>query len=219
MPNLTTSLPLNLLLGRLSNPVGELTQPPLSNECGAYALTATLAAFADWPESTIITYQENTNVIHQSDDFIHAKNKIYCLTGVLNPDGGANVAEGGYNSPAAIAAVAMDFSLKASVNITTAGLFALGELYPHEWSACEAVVGEQNRHIDAVYTDPYDGQVQLICAVSGPQELHMLARGSDGLYYDPNTGIRNNDWGNPMLSLFQQHSDYEFAGLWLTLSA
>lgn len=94
MPNLTTSIPLNLLLGQFDDPVGQLTQPPLSNECGAYALTATLVAFADWPESTIITYLENTNVIYQLDDFVTAKNKIYGLTGILNPDGGANVAAG-----------------------------------------------------------------------------------------------------------------------------
>ncbi|EEQ05490.1 hypothetical protein [Yersinia bercovieri] len=218
MPNLTTSIPLNLLLGQLADPVGQLTQPPFSNECGAYALTATLAAFADWPESTIITYLENTNVIYQVDDFVTAKTKIYGLTGILNPDGGANVANEGYNSPAAMAAVAMDFTRTASVSITTAGLFALGMLYPHEQVACEAVVGQQNVHTDADYTDPNVGQVQLICVASGPQALHMLARGSDGLYYDPATGIRNNDWGNPTLAEFQQQSGYEFAGLWLTIS-
>ncbi|MFA3763038.1 hypothetical protein V1951_22680 [Yersinia sp. 2544 StPb PI] len=218
MPNLTTSISLNLLLGQFPNPVSQLTQPPLSNECGAYALTATLAAFALWPESTIITYGENNNVIQQDDDFINAKDKIYGLTGILNPDGGANVAGGGYNSPAAMAAVAIDFARVVSVNITAAGLYALGALYPAEQAACVAVVGEPNVHTDAVYVEPAHGQVQLICVASGPQALHMLARGSDGLYYDPATGVRDNDWGNPTAELFEQLSGYEFVGLWLVIS-
>lgn len=84
-----------------------------------------------------------------------------------------------------MAAVAMDFTRTVSVSITTAGLFALGMLYPHEQVACEVVVGQQNVHTAAAYADPNGGQVQLICVASGPQALHMLARGSDGLYYDP----------------------------------
>lgn len=218
MPNLTTSIPLNLLLGRRPNPIAQLTQPPFSNECGAYALTAALAAFALWPENTIIAYGENNNVIVQDDDFVSAKDKIYGLTGILNPDGGDNVAGGGYNSPAAMAAVAMDFAHTVSVNITAAGLYALGALYPDEQAACVAVVGAANVHTDGVYVDPADGQVQLICVFSGPQALHILARGSDGRYYDPATGVRNNDWGNPTAEQFEAFSGYEFAGLWLVIS-
>ena len=218
MPNLTTSIPLNLLLGQLPDSVGQLTQPPASNECGAYALTAILAAFAAWPESTIITYLGNTDVISQDDDFVTAKSKIYGLTGILNPNGGPNVIAGGYNSPAAMAAVAMDFNHTASVSITTAGLFALGALYPNEQAACVAVVGPLNVHTDANYAAPNEEQAQLICVVSGPQTLHILARGSDGLYYDPATGLRDNDWGDPTLAAFEQDSGYEFAGLWLTIS-
>lgn len=53
---------------------------------------------------------------------------------------------------------------------------------------------------------------------SGTQALHILARGSDGLYYDPATGVRNNDWGNPTAEQFKPLSDYTFAGLWLVIS-
>jgi hypothetical protein len=218
MPNLTTSIPLNLLLGQHPNPVNQLTQPPASNECGAYALTATLAAFAPWPESTIIIYKDNTDVITQGDDFVTAKSKIYGLTGILNPAGGPNVAGGGYNSPAAMAAVAMDFNRTASVSITTEGLIVLGGAYPDEQAACVAVVGPEHVHTNANYAAPNAGEVQLICMTSGPHALHILARDSDGLYYDPGTGIRDNDWGDPTVDKFKQESGYEFAGLWLTIS-
>ncbi len=218
MPNLTSSASLNLLLSQLPDPVAQLTQPPASNECGAYALTATLAAFAPWPESTTITYQSNTNVINQYDDFITAKDKIYGLTGILNPNGGPNVASNGYNSPAAMGKVAMDFNHTASVSVTTEGLIALGALYPNEQVACVAVVGPQHVHTDANYAAPNAGEVQLICVTSGLHALHILARDSDGLYYDPGTGIRDNDWGDPTVDKFKQESGYEFAGLWLTIS-
>lgn len=108
-----------------------------------------------------------------------------------------------------MAAVAMDFAHMVSVNITAAGLFALGALYPDEQAACVAVV-EQQMCIRMVFMSiRLMGKYNWFVCFLARKHFHILARGSDGLYYDPATGVRNNDWGNPTAEQFKPLSDYD----------
>jgi hypothetical protein len=230
MPNITlaTLAGINGLNG--GNQVAQMTQAQL-NGCGAYALVAAAGAFGNPPVAvnTNIAYNGNNQQLTAADTFPQLAAKVYALTGILNPlfpPIPANpelVPNNGYNSPAALAQVAVTLGRHVTVNITQAGNAALSPVYPGEYGRCVAVVGGGNVHVGTAlapvnYAAPQVGETHIISVDNGGGGLHMLARGYDGNYYDPGHGTLGNNWGNPTLPGFNAASGYTFAGLWLVLS-
>lgn len=223
MPNIT----LNTLAGisglNAGNQVVQMTQAAHANDCGAYALVAATGAFGRPPvqANTAIAYNDIHGQLTSANTFGQLAASVYALTGILNPVMPPNpelVLNGGYNSPAALAQVALTLGRAVSVNITAAGFLVLGALYPAEQTRCNAVVGPANLHIGTAaapvnYAAPGLGETQIVCVQTNGGSLHWLARGSDCNYYDPANGSLGNAWGN------LQASGYTFTGLWLTLGA
>ena len=221
MANFNDSASLGVILDRLPNiPHDEqLSQPAGSNACGAYVLTASLATLVGWPNNWQIGYGGQVRVILAQDTFAVAAGKVFQVTGILPPPGEDIVPpDGGYNSPAAMAKVAYDFGLDVVINVTHEAYEALGALYPNELQNCLNVAGVEVL-LNAEYSnDIADNALQLLCVDNGFGGLHFVARGSNGLYYDPATGVRSLDWGDPQLMTFVINSGYAFSGLWLVLT-
>jgi hypothetical protein len=201
-----------------------------ANGCGAYALVAATGAFGNPPvvADTPIAYNGNNAELTPADTFPLLAGNVYALTGILNPSRLVNQAApelvdaNGYNSPAAMAQIALTLGRQVNVNITQLGFEILDPLYPGEQERCTAVVGAGNVHIGTAeapvnYAAAQPGETQIIC-VQTNFGLHMVARGSDGNYYDPGNGSLGNDWGDPDAGGFFAASNYTFTGLWLVLS-
>ncbi|NEY26833.1 hypothetical protein G4V03_01615 [Escherichia coli] len=220
MANLNDNLQLDFILDQLPNiPHDEqLSQPAGSNACGAYVLTAALAALVGWPNNRQISYGTQVRIILAQDTFAVAAGKVFAVTGILPPpDEDVVPPDGGYNSPAAMAKVACDFGLEVVINVTHAAYAVLGTLYPNELQNCLSVVGAEVL-LNAEYSnDIGESELQLLCVDNGSGGLHFIARGSNGLYYDPATGIRTLNWGDPTLAAFVE-SGYVFSGLWMVIS-
>lgn len=110
-------------------PEDQLTQPKLSDKCGAYALTAAIGALQVIPlsEDTDIQFMGNKETLKPGDTFAAIAGKIYTLSGILNPARLYNpsadelVIKNGYNSPAALGSAAVQLGKKAWINITAEG--------------------------------------------------------------------------------------------------
>ena len=101
--------------------------------------------------------------------------------------------------------------------MTHAAYAVLGTLYPNELQNCLSVVGAEVL-LNAEYSnDIGESELQLLCVDNGSGGLHFIARGSNGLYYDPATGICTRNWGDPTLAAFVE-SGYVFSGLWMVIS-
>lgn len=230
MPNITLATLAGINNLTALNQVAQMTQAQV-NGCGAYALVAATGAFGNPPVplATNITYNGNAQTLLPADAFPQLAAKVYALTGILNPAFPpipANpelVPNNGYNSPAAMAQVALALGRAVIINITQAGYAALSPVYPGEYGRCVAVVGAPNVHVGTAmapvnYAAPMAGETQIINVDNGGGGLHMLSRGSDGNYYDPANGSLGNAWGDPTLPGFNAASGYTFTGLWLVLS-
>ncbi|MDD5411405.1 MAG: hypothetical protein PHF31_08325 [Methylobacter sp.] len=233
MPNITLVTLAGINGFNIGTQVAQMTQPAGSDECGAYALVAATGAFGNPPvaANTVIAYNGNNQLLSPADNFHQLATKVYVLTGILNiqrlidqrPIIPELVAANGYNSPAALAQVAMTLGRAVTVNATQAGFALLNPLYPGEYARCVGVVGAGSVHVGTGmapvnYAAPQPGETHIISVQNGGGGLHMLARGSDGNYYDPGNGSLGNTWGDPTLPGFNAASGYTFAGLWLVLS-
>ncbi|AUP80213.1 hypothetical protein [Flavivirga eckloniae] len=205
------------------------------NACGAYVIIGSVGAFGIFPLVTDLAYTnegpqevDNASATALADDYHQLSAKAYMVTGILNnniPEQPAAVvpellaAGNVYNSPAAMAQVAIDLGRPApQINAQAAGYAFLNVLYPRETPRCVEVVGDANVDIDAGdYAAPGAGQTHAVCVQVNGGGLHWVAQGSDGQFYDPDDGSLNNNWepvhtGDPM------GVNYAFTGLWMVIS-
>lgn len=229
MPNIT----LESLRGIQGVTQSEMTQPSETDQCGAYATIAAVGAHGCFPMNAQLAYQvdsfktiNNASKIECSYTYHQLSSAVYQITGILNkpanrygpvrpelkPHGK------GYNSPAAMAKVAIDMGRPAvKINVQAASFSILGNLYPGERTRCEAVVGANNFNADAEhYSTPKDTETHILCVQSG-NEWHWVAQGSDGNFYDPIDGSLSNTWMSPANG-GDEIGSYTFAGLWLVIS-
>ena len=224
-----------------------------NNLCGAYATVAALGSLGIFPVSQDVTLlrllqEEDDDInnpgvdlratISPDHDFHQLSNLVYTVTGILNPlPKDANTADpvpvvpeliagGGYNSPAAMAWVAIQLGTRVGMGILKTGSI-LQCLYPGEQGRCKQVIGENNINLKAVqYAPPKDNQINLVC-VSSRSGLHWLAQSSNGAFYDPADGSINQlskGWqqpkkiDSPVANINGSYPrNYRFAGLWLVI--
>jgi len=207
----------------------EMTQPH-ANDCGAYAVIGAVGAHGAFPRVAPLSYVNagpqpvnNHSQTAVADTYSRLSGKAYSITGILNiPTGAVPVnpqlltAGSAYNSPAAMAKVAMDLGRVApNINAQAAGFAPLSALYPGEQARCAGVVGQGNVNVNAGnYAAPAANDTHIVCVHAGGG-LHWVAQGSDGHFYDPANGSINNVWtpvhtNDPM-------GNYTFAGLWIVI--
>lgn len=209
------------------------------NSCGAYAIIAAVGAHGAFPQAAPLGYanggpqvvHNNANT-HATDNYIQLSAAAYTVTGILNDNLAAIpvvpelLAAGGvYNSPAAMAQVAMDLGRPApQINAQAAGFANLNALYPNERARCNGVVGAVNVNVAAgPYAAPAANATHVVCVRvgRGPQ-LHWLAQGNNGLgnidFYDPANGLLNNAWPTPVNTGDPVGPNYTFAGLWMSIT-
>ncbi|MEM1182496.1 MAG: hypothetical protein AAGM22_29380 [Acidobacteriota bacterium] len=221
-------------------------QPRINGEqqpsCGAYSLTAALAAHEVLPleagrRRLVFQTGETLRISEVLAGFSYHQTaqRFFNLTGVLNPKRvtapGAQEPElqpsGGFNSPAALASIALGFGLEVRIRIHQCALASLGQMFPGEEERCIAAVGEDQ--IERIWIGggdqfidlPGDEQTQLICAATN-SGLHWVARGSNGAFYDPSNGEvwDGEDWdlNNPAgFGGLHFNPIYQLTGLMLVL--
>ncbi|MEH2237064.1 hypothetical protein [Nostoc sp.] len=225
------------------NTVAQMTQVN-QNHCGAYALVAAIGAFGRFPVQVgglPIAYQNagpfpvaRNAVLMPTNTYAQLAALVYQVVGILNllpnplvfpvtPElgNGLNL----YNSPAAIASVAMQIGaplpqLTVRVDTSAAGLQLL-QFYPNEVQRCQCAVGMANVNETgtAVYALPALNQTQIVC-VQANHNLHWVVRGSNGQWYDPGTGLMNNQWNVDVVNntiIAGMNVVYQFSGVWLTI--
>ena len=201
------------------------------NACGAYAIVAAVGAHGVFPFNANLAYASagpqavNLNAaVAVADTYLQLSTQVYGVTGILNNAAGVVpvvpelLAAGNvYNSPAAMAQVALNLGRQVSINVQAAGFIALNVLYPGEQARCVAVVGAGNVNVAAgVYAAPGALETHVVCVSTGGG-LHWLARGSNGDFYDPGDGTLNNNW-NPVNANDPMGLHYTFTGLWMVIS-
>ena len=225
MPNIT----LATLNGIPGVNQAAMTQANL-NDCGAYAIVAAVGAHGVFPVNANPAYADagpqavNLNAaIALADTYPQLSAHIYSITGILNnadrmPVVPELLAAGNvYNSPAAMARVAINLGRQVSINVQAAGFGVLNTLYPNARARCVAVVGAGNVNITAgVYAAPGLAETHVVCVNTGGG-LHWLAHGSNGDFYDPGNGTLNNNW-NPANTKDPMGPNYTFTGLWMVIS-
>ncbi|HTN17118.1 MAG TPA: hypothetical protein VL092_05525 [Chitinophagaceae bacterium] len=205
------------------------------NACGAYAVIGAVGAFNVFPMAVPLTYANagpqpvnNASATLLADGYHQLSAAAYVVTGILNdaiPNPPAAVvpelltAGNVYNSPAAMAKVAMDLGRPApQINAQPVGYAQLNFLYPGETPRCTGVVGAGQVNTAAgAYAAPAAAHTHIVCVQVHGGGLHWVAQGSNGLFYDPGDGSLNNAWapvntGDPM------GPNYTFAGLWMVIS-
>jgi hypothetical protein len=203
------------------------------NACGAYAIIGAAGAFGIFPRIANLAYANagpqvvNNNAMTALPNTYHQLSAAaYTITGILNDNMAAIpvvpelLAAGNvYNSPAAMAQVAIDLGRPAPhINAQPFGFANLNALYPGERARCVGVVGAGNVNVAAgAYAAPGLNQTHVVCVQVVGGGLHWVAQGSNGLFYDPADGSLNNNWapvntGDPM------GPNYAFAGLWVVIS-
>jgi hypothetical protein len=205
------------------------------NACGAYAIIGAVGAFGIFPRIANLAYANagpqavnNHSATALADNYHQLSAAAYTITGILNnniPNPPAAVmpellaAGNVYNSPAAMAKVAMDFGRPAPrISVQRAGYIFLNALYPGETPRCIGVVGAANVNIAAAaYLFPAANQTHIVCVQVYGGGLHWVAQGSNGQFYDPANGSLNNNWA-PVNTGDAMGPNYTFAGLWIVIS-
>jgi hypothetical protein len=201
------------------------------NACGAYAITGATGAFGIFPRVANLAYANaglqavnNLSATTLADNYHQISAAVYTITGILNNNMAAVpvvpellTAGNVYNSPAAMAQVAIDLGRPApQINAQAVGFANLNALYPNERGRCNAVVGAGNVAVAApAYAAPAAGNTHIVCVTAGGG-LHWVAQGSDGLFYDPADGSVNNAWAP--VNTGDAMGAYTFAGLWIVIS-
>ena len=203
------------------------------NSCGAYALVAAVGAFGIFPLKAVLSYADagpqivnNQSVTAILDDYHQLSAAVYTVTGILSdqmppipvvPE--LLVAGNAYNSPAAMAKVAMDLGRVApQINVQAAGFLHLNAIYPNERARCIAVVGGGNVNVAAgAYAAPGLNQTHIVCVQVVGGGLHWVAQGSNGDFYDPADGSTNNNWA-PVNTGDAMRLGYTFSGLWMVIN-
>lgn len=206
-----------------------------ANACGAYAIIGASGAFGIFPRVAHLAYANagpqavnNNSAIALFDTYHQLSAAAYTITGILNnaiPNPPAAVvpellaAGNVYNSPAAMAKVAMDLGRPAPhINTQAAGFAHLNALYPNERARCNGVVGAANVNVAAgAYAAPGAQFTHVVCVQVIGGGLHWVAQGSDGMFYDPADGSLNNPWA-PVNTGDAMGANYVFAGLWMVIS-
>jgi len=200
--------------------------------CGAYAIIAAVGAHGAFPQAAALAYanggpqivNNNANT-HLADNYTQLSAAAYTVTGILNNAPGNPVvpellaAGHVYNSPAAMAQVAMNLGRPApQINAQAAGFANLSALYPNERARCNGVVGAVNVNVAAgPYAAPAANATHVVCVAVAGGGLHWLAQGSDGRFYDPDDGSLNNAWA-PVNTGDAMGPHYTFAGLWMSIT-
>lgn len=203
------------------------------NSCGAYTIVAAVGAFGVFPLVAVLAYANggpqivnNQATTAMLDDYHQLSAAVYTVTGILSdqmppipvvPE--LLVAGNAYNSPAAMARVAMDLGRVApQINAQAAGFATLNAIYPNERARCIAVVGNGNVNVAAgAYAAPGPNQTHIVCVQIPLGGLHWVAQGSDGNFYDPADGSINNNWA-PVNTGDAMGANYIFAGLWMVIN-
>jgi len=204
-----------------------------ANACGAYALVGAVGAFGVFPKIATLAYANagpqavNHQTVTALEDNYHALSaSVYAVTGILNNNLGAIpvnpellIAGNVYNSPAAMAQVAIDLGRSVpKINAQAAGFANLNALYPNERARCNAVIGAEDVDVNAgAYASPSADQTNIVCVQTNNGGLHWVAQGSDKMFYDPADGSINNNW-EPVNTGDAMGHDYTFAGLWIIIA-
>ena len=239
----------NITLGTLAGIPG-VNQPAMTQNgplnCGAYALVAAVGAHgvfpvaAPLPVPVPLAYADPVTgvatgaAINPADNYQQLSAAVYAVTGILNNappgPGGAVVPEliaagNVYNSPAAMAQVALNLGRNVQINVQAAGFGPLNALYPGAQARCIAVVGAANVNVAAgPYAAPGAAATQLVCVstalLGAGGGLHWLARGTNGNFYDPANGTLANAWVAPAapMALNTPVGPYFFTGLWMDIT-
>lgn len=180
-----------------------MTQPYGSDQCGAFAFVAAAATFGKLPASKTIGInfgaENNKRVqreatLNKTDNFAELASKIYVVTGIMSHDG--TVAEhDGYNSPAALLSVAMQFGLKVELFVTEKAKEDFTALSKQEYHWCELELKKENKTIQTDHGDIVIGanQIALTLMTTFNGTYHWIARSSDNTYFD---SLRNFYPGN-----------------------
>lgn len=240
MPNINLQNPVFAAIPpgiNINNQVAMLTQNE-PKACGAYALVAAVGAFQTFPINAQITYAGQnpltiSSAINVANTFPEIASAVYALSGILNNNPPPELIAlkqpniypiGGYNSLAVLAAAAIALGRSTKIHATDAGFAELNTKYAGEHARCISVVGAGNVEIGTQanpvkYQAPELTQTQLI-VVAQNAALHIVARGSDGGYYDPGDGSLDNMWGDPDKQGFSVATgkNYSFGGVWMTIN-
>jgi len=205
------------------------------NACGAYAIIGAVGAHGVFPLVTNLDYANagpqpvnNHAALAAANNFTQLSTSAYAVTGILNnaiPNPPAAVvpelitAGNVYNSPAAMAQVAIDLGRPApQINVQPVGYAMLNALYPGETPRCQGVVGAGNVNVAAgAHAVPALNETHAICVQVNGGGLHWVSQGSDGLCYDPADGSVNNAWA-PVNTGDAMGPNYTFAGLWMVIT-
>ena len=225
MPNIS----LANLVGIPGVNAAAMTQPN-PNDCGAYAIIGAVGAFGVFPMAVPLAYQNagpgvvnNNSAVAAPDNYHQLSAAAYIITGILNPPVGAvpvapelNGAGNSYNSPAAMAQVAIDLGRNPpQINTQAAGYANLGALYPGARARCEGVVGVAHVSVTAgPYSRPTNDFTHIVCVDTGAG-LHWVAQGTDGNFYDPGNGTLHNVWAP--VNTGDAMGPYTFTGLWMVI--
>lgn len=201
------------------------------NACGAYAIIGAVGAHGVFPRTRVLAYANpgpeqvnNIAIIGILDNYTELSAAAYRVTGILNiprwsrPVNPELFAAGNvYNSPAAMAKVAIDLGRPApQIKVQAPGLKFLTDLYPNEQARCTAVVGLANVDVAAGnYARPHLNETHVVCVSLANGGLHWVAQGSDGNFYDPGNGSLNNAWDPKQTG--DQMGVYIFTGLWMVI--
>jgi hypothetical protein len=203
------------------------------NSCGAYAIVGAVGAFGIFPLVAALAYANagpqivnNQSATAILNNYHQLSTAVYTVTGILSnqmppipvvPE--LLVAGNAYNSPAAMAKVAMDLGRVApQINVQAAGYNFLNAIYPGETARCTGVVGAGNVNVAAgAYVAPGLNQTHIVCVQVIGGGLHWVAQGSNGNFYDPADGSINNNWA-PVNTGNAMGPNYTFSGLWMVIS-
>lgn len=205
-----------------------VAQPLGSNACGAYCVAACLDAFGRQPVAAFdLDYNvPGTAVRRHSIIPSHATRdvfgrQIYVITGLLdlNPAlaGAAAAAQyrrepDFYNAPSAMTWVARQLGSNVTVNVLPGVFAAVTAAFPSEQNMITAAGGVVNGA--AAYAPPGANEVQLLLVNNS---THWVARGSNGLYYDPADGVNTHTWVNPG-GAGTALGPHTFSGLWMSVT-
>jgi len=178
-----------------------MTQPYQSDQCGAYALVASVATLGKLPAdiklSVVSPTTEKPIEVHlsKSDTFNELASKIYQLTGNLKTGKEEGFVEkDGYNNPATLIEVAQQFGLTAQIVLSTSGNKILKK-YPNVYGACKALLKSDEFIVDdrPEFFNPNKNQIALTLMITFNDTYHWIARSSDNSYFD---SLRNFYPGN-----------------------
>ena len=208
----------------------DIKQPKGSSLCGAYALVGAVGAFGNNINDKTLHYDDSgpesvsrTGNLKGVTNVHDRSNVVYQVTGILNNSPPPELIQEGKdlgNSPAAMAEVGLQLGMRVDIHAQKPAMAQLLKIYPGAERRCIKAVGEEHADSNAgPYAPPGESETHMILVQRKSNDnMHWLAQGSDGMFYDPIDGSTTHTWQPKNFLDHLRKSDYVFLGLWLVVS-